>query len=208
MPRIIVSTGAAVIRELQLTKERTTLGRRPHNDIVIDHLAISGAHAVLHMTDGRAVEIEDLDSTNGTYVNSRPVKRQALHDGDLVELGKYKIHFLQEAQASLAAPAPAPTSATPARATPAPASAVIRILSGSAAGRELPLNKIVTTVGRPGLAVAAITRRQHGYVLAHVEGGADMLRLNGATVGPAPVPIKPGDRLTLAGTEMQFGLLA
>ena len=55
MPRMIVSIDGVVIKEVQLTKERTTLGRRPYNDIVIDNLAVSGEHAVIHMTKiGRA----------------------------------------------------------------------------------------------------------------------------------------------------------
>lgn len=80
MPRMIVSIDGVVIKEVQLTKERTTLGRRPYNDIVIDNLAVSGEHAAIHMMpDG--VEIEDLGSTNGTYVNAKAVKRQELRMG-------------------------------------------------------------------------------------------------------------------------------
>ena len=97
MPRMIVSIDGVVIKEVQLTKERTTLGRRPYNDIVIDNLAVSGEHAVLHMV-GNDVEIEDLGSTNGTYVNAKAVKRQELRNGDTVEVGKYKIRFLQDAE--------------------------------------------------------------------------------------------------------------
>ena len=98
MPRMIVSIDGVVIKEVQLTKERTTLGRRPYNDIVIDNLAVSGEHAAIHMVpDG--VEIEDLGSTNGTYVNAKAVKRQELRNGDTIEVGKYKIRFLQDADA-------------------------------------------------------------------------------------------------------------
>ena len=97
MPRMIVSIDSVVIKEVELTKERTTLGRRPYNDIVIDNLAVSGEHAVIHMADD-GVEIEDVGSTNGTYVNAKAVTRQELRNGDIVEVGKYKIRFLQEAE--------------------------------------------------------------------------------------------------------------
>jgi pSer/pThr/pTyr-binding forkhead associated (FHA) protein len=70
MPKMIVSIDGVVIKEVQLTKDRTTLGRRPYNDIVIDNLAVSGEHAVLQMT-GSEVHLEDLNSTNGTYVNGK-----------------------------------------------------------------------------------------------------------------------------------------
>ena len=215
MPRMIVSIDSVVIKEVKLTKERTTLGRRPYNDIVIDNLAVSGEHAVIHMTDD-GVEIEDLGSTNGTYVNAKAVTRQELRNGDIVEVGKYKIRFLQEAEGenfektmlvkpgmvspSMVAPRAA-AAATPQAAVPL--SAVIRVMSGAAAGREVALLKVVTTIGKPGVAVASITKRHQGHVLAHVEG-PDRPLLNGTPMGEAPVSLKHGDRITLAGTEMQF----
>jgi hypothetical protein len=79
----------------------------------------------------------------------------------------------------------------------------IKVLSGAAAGREVPLVKVVTTIGKPGVAVAAITKRPHGFVVAHVEGG-NKPTLNGAPIGAEPVTLKNGDLLELAGTQMQF----
>ncbi|HPH14526.1 MAG TPA: FHA domain-containing protein, partial [Burkholderiaceae bacterium] len=96
MPKMIVSIDGVVIKEVQLTKDRTTLGRRPYNDVVIDNLAVSGEHAVFQMT-GNDVFVEDLNSTNGTYVNGKAAKKQQLHHGDSVEVGKYKIRFVGEA---------------------------------------------------------------------------------------------------------------
>ena len=218
MAKMIVSIDGVVIKEVQLTKERTMLGRRPYNDIVIDNLAVSGEHAVMHMTE-HEVEVEDLGSTNGTYVNGKAIKRQVLRNGDTIEVGKYKIRFLQEEEDGgyektmifkpgmvpppiAPRPAPAAPAAAPAAAA-APLSAVIRVLSGAAAGREVALTKVVTTIGKPGVAVASITRRHHGFVLAHVEG-PDTPMHNGARIGQAPVPLHTGDMLELAGTEMQF----
>ena len=97
MPKMIIAIDGVVINEVELQKERTTLGRRPYNDVVIDNLAISGEHAVLHMPVlGGPVEIEDLQSTNGTYVNGTPIQRQVLRSGDVIEMGKYKIRFMQD----------------------------------------------------------------------------------------------------------------
>ena len=220
MAKMIVSIDGVVIKEVQLTKERTMLGRRPYNDIVIDNLAVSGEHAVMHMTE-HEVEVEDLGSTNGTYVNGKAIKRQVLRNGDTIEVGKYKIRFLQDEQdggyektmifkPGMVPPPPAPRpaaatapAAAPATASAAPLSAVIRVLSGAAAGREVALTKVVTTIGKPGVAVASITRRHHGFVLAHVEG-PDTPMHNGARIGQTPVPLHTGDMLELAGTEMQF----
>lgn len=217
MPKMIVSIDGVVIKEVQLTKERTMLGRRPYNDIVIDNLAVSGEHAVVHMNEqANEVEVEDLGSTNGTYVNGKAVKRQLLRNGDTVEVGKYKIRFLNDAEAEnyektmIFKPGmvPPPIPPRPAPAAPAPSgqaapAAAIRVLSGAAAGREVALTKVVTTIGKPGVAVASITRRHHGYVLAHVEG-PDTPLYNGNRIGMEPVPLHNGDRLELAGTIMQF----
>jgi pSer/pThr/pTyr-binding forkhead associated (FHA) protein len=222
MPKMIVSIDGVVIKEVQLTKDRTTLGRRPYNDIVIDNLAVSGEHAVLQLT-GNEVYLEDLNSTNGTYVNGKAVKKQLLQNNDTVEIGKYKIKFINEAPGATfektmifkpgmvpplnkpaAAGAPAAGAARPAAGAPeAAASASIKVLSGAAAGREVPLVKVVTTIGKPGVAVAAITKRPHGFVVAHVEG-SNKPTLNGEAIGPEPVTLKNGDMLELAGTQMQF----
>src|SRR4030095_1060487 len=167
MPKMIVSIDGVVIKEVQLTKDRTTLGRRPYNDIVIDNLAVSGEHAVLQMT-GNEVYLEDLNSTNGTYVNGKAVKKQLLQNSDTVEIGKYKIKYINEVAGptfektmiiKAGAVMPPPAARTAASAPAADLSGVkaaIKVLSGAAAGREVPLIKVVTTIGKPGVDVAAI----------------------------------------------------
>jgi hypothetical protein len=223
MPKMIVSIDGVVIKEVQLTKDRTTLGRRPYNDIVIDNLAVSGEHAVLQMI-GNDVFLEDLNSTNGTYVNGKAVKKQQLTHNDTVEVGKYKIKYVSDsggaafdktmvikggAVGAALTPPPAAsnsgmggiTSAAP-LGTEVP-NASIRVLSGAAAGREVALVKVVTTIGKPGVAVASITKRPHGFVVAHVEGQGKPT-LNGSVIGADPLTLKNGDVLELAGTQMQF----
>ena len=228
MPKMIVSIDGVVIKEAEISQERTTLGRRPYNDIVIDNLAVSGEHAVVHLHAASGiVEVEDIGSTNGTYVNGKAVQRQALRNGDTIEIGKYKVRFLSEeenhnyektmvfkpgmvppraaaaaVQTPTSAPMPMPPTPMPPHATP-PQMAAIRVLSGAAAGREVLLTKVVTTIGKPGVAVASITRRHHGFVLANVEG-PEMPALNGGAIGSEPVTLKNGDHLELAGTTMQF----
>ncbi len=214
MPKMIVSIDGVVIKEVQLTKDRTTLGRRPYNDIVIDNLAVSGEHAVIQLS-GNDVSLEDLNSTNGTYINGKAVKKQQLANNDTIEIGKYKIKYANEQQeegfertmiikaGATGMAAPAPSSMGGAPAAPAATTAAIKVLSGAAAGREVPLVKVVTTIGKPGVAVAAITKRPHGFVVAHVEG-ANKPTLNGSPIGAEPVTLKNGDVLELAGTQMQF----
>ncbi|HPM68511.1 MAG TPA: FHA domain-containing protein [Piscinibacter sp.] len=221
MGKLVVSLDGVVIKEVQITKDKTTLGRRPYNDIVIDNLAVSGEHAVLQMV-GADVFIEDLNSTNGTYINGKAVKKQLLSHNDTVEIGKYKIKYLVEdgtdyEKTMIMKPGTVPGSGGPQSYSPtvgfgasgfgslggstAPAS--IKVLNGAAAGREVMLTKVVTTVGKPGVQVASITKRPGGYVLAHVEG-ALRPTVNGSPVTGETVQLKNGDVVELAGTQMQF----
>jgi pSer/pThr/pTyr-binding forkhead associated (FHA) protein len=229
MAKLVVSLDGVVIKEVQLTKDKTTLGRRPYNDIVIDNLAVSGEHAVLQMV-GQDVFIEDLNSTNGTYINGRAVKKQLLQHNDTVEIGKYKIKYLVDDATDYektmvlkpgTLPPQAATAAGPRSgmggfsntvaassygglgAPQAVTAASIKVLSGAAAGREVALTKVVTTVGKPGVQVASITKRPGGYVFAHVEGAARPT-VNGSPVAAEPIHLKDGDVIELAGTQMQF----
>ncbi len=225
MGKLVVSLDGVVIKEVQLTKDKTTLGRRPYNDIVIDNLAVSGEHAVLQMV-GADVFIEDLNSTNGTYINGKAIKKQLLTHNDTVEIGKYKIKYLVDesgdyektmvmrpaAVAAAVASAPSPLQASPAAShasygslgTSAPVPpASIKVLNGAAAGREVTLTKVVTTVGKPGVQVASITKRPNGYAFAHVEG-ASKPSINGVPIVGDSVPLRNGDVIELAGTQMQF----
>ena len=220
MGKLVVSLDGVVIKEVQITKDKTTLGRRPYNDIVIDNLAVSGEHAVLQMV-GADVFIEDLNSTNGTYINGKAVKKQLLANNDVVEVGKYNIKFLLEDAVDYektmifkpgtqaASPAGTPSGfglpsafgALPAAASAMPAT--IKVLTGAAAGREVSLTNVVTTVGKPGVQVASITKRPSGYVFAHVEGGARPM-VNGEPLTAESVALRSGDVIELAGTQMQF----
>ena len=219
MGKLVVSLDNVVIKEFQITKERTTLGRRPYNDIVIDNLAVSGEHAVLTAAQND-VFIEDLNSTNGTYINGKAVKKQLLSNNDVVEIGKYRIKFMaDEAEdyektmilrpgAFGRAPVPLGAGTGGASVAPAPAPAPtgpasIKVLNGGAAGREVLLTKVVTTIGKPGVQVASVTKRPGGYVLSHVEG-ARRPNINGEPVGEDAVSLKHGDIIDLAGTQMQF----
>ena len=217
MGKLVVSLDGVVIKEVQITKDKTTLGRRPYNDMVIDNLAVSGEHAVLQMV-GSDVFIEDLNSTNGTYINGKAIKKQLLAHNDTVEIGKYKIKYLTDETPDYektmimrpgAAPPPPPafSPSQPPNSGFGPLGAVspasIKVLSGAASGREVTLTKVVTTVGKPGVQVASITRRPSGYVFAHVEGSARPV-VNGMPLASDSVPLRNGDVIELAGTQMQF----
>ena len=217
MGKLVVSLDAVVIKEVQITKDRTTLGRRPYNDIVIDNLAVSGEHAVLQML-GADVFIEDLNSTNGTYINGKAVKKQLLAHNDTVEIGKYKIKFLvadggdyeatQILRPGTQTQQPPGLQRNSGFGGPSGFGALgsvasIKVLNGAAAGGEVSLTKVVTTIGKPGVQVASITKRPTGYVFAHVEGAARPT-VNGNPLITETTQLRDGDVIELAGTQMQF----
>jgi len=240
MAKLIMSLDNAVIREVSLEKERVTIGRKAHNDIQIDNLAVSGEHALI-VTILNDSFLEDLGSTNGTLVNGNPVKKHILQNNDIIEIGKYKLKFVSEAPAGatsvadfektmvLRAPmgkaaveaAPAgfgDTQVNPAATTQSQPphvvasagkqsekSAAIQILTGPSAGKELELTKNLTTLGKPGVQVAVITRRPHGYFITHVEG-ATLPVVNGKPLDAQAHQLNDHDVIELAGVKMEFFL--
>ena len=218
----VAQLDGVVSRQVQLTNDRTTLGRRPYNDVVLDHLAVSGEHAVL-LLDGAQVSIEDLDSTNGTFVNGRAVKRQAIGSDDVIEIGRYQLTLERDGTGASQLDEPAQRAGEPrarheerreeeASASPAtviaPAGhdavpASVKVLSGPAAGRELRLDKPVTTLGLPGVTIASISRHGGAFVLLHSEG-PQAPTVNGTPLGTQPMTLHNGDLIGVAGSELRF----
>jgi hypothetical protein len=241
--KLILSMDGAVMKEYPLNKERTTIGRKPHNDIVIDNLAVSSEHAAI-VTILNDSFLEDLDSTNGLAVNGTPTKKHFLQNNDVIEIGKYKLKYLndQPTQTSAAdfektmvlrapvkvspseAAAKSPLDVTATRKTEAvitsqfnatgsgitaepaggtPPAALVQILNGPNSGKELELVKNLTTLGKPGVQVAVLARRPHGYFITHVEGGS-FPTVNGSSIGEQPHQLRDHDLIELAGVKMEF----
>ena len=206
MPQLVLSIEGVEIRRVNLQKQRTTLGRKPHNDIVLADLVVSGEHCAFNLEGLADVYVEDLRSTNGTYLNGQMVRKQKLRDHDVITVGRIHIEYL-----SAAAPGDfGQTTAMPlgGASTYGQAAAIhasLRVLSGSSTGLEMPVVKAVTTFGKPGIAIVAISHRRNGYYVAVMEGGDGPL-LNARPIGADPVPLGDGDELELAGTRMRFCL--
>jgi pSer/pThr/pTyr-binding forkhead associated (FHA) protein len=229
MARLVLSLDEQVLAEYNMSRERYTVGRLPDNDIRIDNPAVSGHHALIINILNDSF-LEDLNSTNGTYVNGRLIKKHALQHGDVITVGHHSLRFidgdLEEPEdefertmvigASEAArlkvppaPPPAPPPAAQAGGWKLPGvlpKAKLQVLNGQFAGRELELVKTLTTLGRPGVQVAAITRRADGYYIVHVESGrdGDYPLVNGTPIGPQAHLLKDNDVVQLAGVKMGF----
>ena len=219
MAKLILSMDGLVLKEIALAKERMSIGRKPSNDIQIDNLAISGEHAAV-VTILNDSFLEDLNSTNGTLVNGQPAKKHFLKNGDVIELGKYKLKYVVDQapqldagdfeqaasaavkNAGVATPAGLPSSASSYAAL---VCGVMQILNGANAGRQLELTKTLTTLGKPGVQVAVIARRPHGYFITHVEG-AQYPRVNGLAIDAQAHALADHDVVEIAGIKMEFFL--
>ena len=229
MAKLILSMDGLVLKEIMLDKERLSIGRKPHNDIQIDNLAISGEHAVV-VTILADSFLEDLNSTNGTLVNGQPIKKHFLRANDVIELGKYKLKYMPETPA--AQPVESDVAARRAAAVKTPGDlklaptevgvrsnvgmssrptavppAAIQLLNGPNAGKELALQKTLTTIGKPGTQVAVIARRPHGYFITHVEGTSFPV-VNGEQLDAQAHPLGDHDVIEIAGIKMEFFLKA
>ena len=229
MAKLLFSLEGTFLGEFPLDKETITIGRRPSNDIHIDNLAVSGQHAVIK-TIGKDAFLEDLGSTNGTLVNRKKIQQHILQQDDVISLGKYQLRYVSENvsgaakagitaasqqavtnQAVSAKPANDPSDNIPAaKARPVkPAepqiTGRIRVLSGLNIGKEIVLNKALTTLGKPGLQVAVVTKRHQGYVITHVEGQKHPT-VNGKPIGVQAHALNDHDVIELAGVKMEFSL--
>lgn len=237
--KLILSFNDETLGEFPLDGEDLAIGRRPENDIHIDNLSVSGRHARV-MTIAGSSFLEDLDSTNGTFVNGKKISKHPLSDGDLITIGTHSLRFEETAQpkrggdASFAetivigadqtsALRQAATEAEAARAhqadtesrDPAASStasanvgpARVRLLGDAGPGKEMPLSKALTTLGRPGVQVAAISRRHNGDFIVHVDGGdGDERRpiVNGDKIGVRSQLLHDQDVIEIAGVKLQY----
>lgn len=208
MPQLVASVEGVEIMRARLTKPKTTLGRKRHNDIVFDNMVVSGEHCVFELQGSDDVFVEDLGSTNGTYLNGHMIRsRELLHDRDFVVVGNFRVEYL----ATDAAKPRLVSDDTRAMSldslgfpgTGGVRLACLKILSGSSAGLEVPVVKAVTTFGQPGVSVISISHRRDGYYVTAMEGKIAAL-LNGKEMGKDAQLLADNDVLDLAGTKMRF----
>jgi len=268
MPKLIVSLDQKVIEEIPIEKEIITIGRRTDNDLCLDNLAISGYHSQISTVLDDCF-LEDLESTNGTFVNSEIVKKHALKDGDIIDIGNHRIKYVNHLASSSAnsefektlimtatserknslkedqdvkdledsidqvddgadataddltrdnierlmvakkkQAASTENDVDELQINSKSASAKIgriQILNGKNSGKEIALDKSLTTVGKPDVAVVGITKRDLGYFIIHVDGNKDTpSKLNGEIISGKAVPIEAHDIIDVAGIKLEF----
>ena len=216
MARLILTHNGAAIREYRLEKERTTVGRKPLNDIVLEGDAtVSGEHAVFLKL--QHIYVEDLGSTNGVLLNGKKVNKRQLNHGDSVKIGRHELKFVDDSAKQFertviispdAVPKAMGAVVSPTSAAAAIAKrATVKVLNGTKTGEQIILSKAYTTVGTPGTQVAVIARRGAQYHLMQMRGvGSSSLPplLNNQPVGAESTPLKHGDIIEVASTKLQF----
>jgi len=232
MASIEIRFNGEVVEKLPLDKETMNIGRKNDNEIHLDNLAVSSHHARI-ITILNDSFIEDTNSTNGTYLNGALIKKQVLKDGDIIKIGKHEIKYINEESAvgedfektmiinpdadgmqetegskdidrSVGKIVAEITSADSGKKSQPVAR--VRLLSGTNTGRELELTKVLTTLGKPGVQVAAITRRPSGYFLIHIDGGDNGKRplVNNSEIGSRAQELHSNDEIEVAGVKMVF----
>jgi pSer/pThr/pTyr-binding forkhead associated (FHA) protein len=222
MAKLVLRREDGGTTEFDLNKDRVTIGRRNDNDICLPNSAVSAEHAVI-VTILNDSFLEDLGSTNGTFVNGKPVKRHFLQGDDLIEIGRHRLTFQLNAPVAAsngketheAAPTDIGTATSPVPVTPSlgdalPAdldagqtAAMLLVLNGTRSGQELVLNKDLMSLGKAGVQVVTITKRPHGYFLTHVEG-KNTPTVNGKQLETQTYPLYSNDIIELGGVKLQF----
>ena len=223
MAKLIVKLDTDVIDHIELRQGDMKIGRRPGCDVFLDNLAVSGEHANI-FTIGDDSFIQDLNSTNGTFINNKRITKHHLRTGDSIAIGKYSLVYMTERQPErddfaktvVIGPGAAPASASPPVAAPSHAAAtpttaplrqqaMLLFTTGPSNGKRIDLTKTVTNLGKTGKRAGTITQTAEGYMLA---GGteAEQPKLNGRVVGAEPMRLRSGDIIEVAGTRLQFHL--
>lgn len=225
MAHLIITLKEKLVGEYPIDKDKLTLGRKPNNHICLNHLAVSGHHSqIITVLDSSF--LEDLNSTNGTYVNSRLVKKHALEHGDLINIGDYRIKFVNESaditqefdddileqtillspdEASEALQAPIPPRKVETPPIPKEPQGNLQVLNGKSAGLILNLEKSLTTFGLPKIAIAGITKRGDKHFLVHVQGSHENITLlNGDPVKEKATLLEENDIIEVANVKLEF----
>ena len=214
--KLILTLDGSILREHAIDRDAITIGRRHGNDIQLNDITVSGRHALVSEVGGR-VYVEDLGSTNGTLVNGKPVRKQFLKHGDVIQVGAHQLAYFDpqvEYQETMFIKAemadtqvlPGLVAAPSVKGQPL---AATRLLNGPMANTVWEMRKPFNTVGYKGMLLAVIARGVDGYSIAEVRSikskrATDIPLVNGQQIGKTPRPLKEHDLIEIAGVRMEF----
>jgi len=225
MAKLVLSRGGSIVHQCLLDKERVHVGKRPHNQVVIDDPGVNDEHAVI-IPVGNDHILENLESASGTFVNGSRVVRHILQHGDVMQFGAFSLRYLnprasadrdlertmliaglreridaaQRESGRLAEAVRVPAARLPRIHFP---KGTMNVIAGRRAGDTITLDRVVATFGRPGNALAVVTRRPHGYFITHVEGRR-YPRVNRRPIGKEARLLRHGDVIEVADEQLEF----
>ncbi|NDP42488.1 MAG: FHA domain-containing protein [Aromatoleum sp.] len=225
MAKLVLSKDGVAVHQCWLDKDRLTVGRGTGNDVVIDDPAASREHAAITCVGNDHI-VEDLQSSNGTFVNGTRIIRHILQHGDVVEFGALHLRYVNprasadvDLERTMLIPglqrggddlSPAPDSQDADDGVPSARAARVhfprgrvKVLAGARAGSTIELDRVVAAFGKGGHRLAVVTRRPHGYFITHVEGRR-YPRVNHQSIGAEPHPLRNGDVIDIADESLEF----
>jgi hypothetical protein len=227
MAKILVKFKDAVLKEIPLEKEVTTIGRKEGNDVVIDNIGVSGFHAKI-VREGDYYAVEDMNSLNGTFVDGKKISKVILNSGNVILVGKHTLEFISEMKQQpeqktqqmrgismdeTMVIAPLEQEKILASTEKLEVLGGFIVVEGSTDMGEYELKDRVTTIGKDDSALiklkgffapkiaALVNRRKEGYFIS--PSGKKPLKINGEEVDHR-YDLKDGDIVEVAGVKMQF----
>lgn len=229
MPKLILKFEAAVIKEVPFNSSVLTIGRKPDNDLVIDHPAVSGHHCKI-MLQGDTYFVEDLNSTNGTMVNGKKIIKAGLHNQDTIGVAKHTLVFIDERpvsaqeiaqafeSAEMQTPSPSAVESAkpdhPETAAPPPISAVdmgkvagLRVTEGVVDQVEYTLTESSTYIGksdRVTIKIKGMMAPEVAAMVAKKSNGYFLVAIKDGYPKVNGMPVQ-GERLLNAGDIIEVG---
>lgn len=202
-------------RRIQLTPGRTTIGRRSDNVVVISDRTVSGHHAVIIVEDNQVI-LEDLGSSNGTFIDHRKITMPyKLSDDEHIKIGMCNLIFSMKrtdseldenkpfASSTLNVDAVNNAFKPTAYAKKTVSNAYLEFINGWKPGiTRLELDKTVNPIGRLGTGVAAISFGRNGWALSYVDGINPLH--NGNIVNKESVLLQSGDIIEVGDLKVRF----
>ena len=225
--KLIVTKDNQEITQVHLERTVVTLGRKHINDLHLDDPSVSGTHAKI-LTVGNDSFIEDLGSTNGTFVNDKQVGKSPLKDQDKIKVGEFELRYLndvasvdddmektvilQAGSIVMQDPEKAASPSVAASATPnqspvqvqTEGQAKLTVVDGPSKGKSLTLSKIITRVKGPKGQSSVISKKDDGYHLLNTLTPELAPSVNGTTVEVGSTKLNDGDIIAMGSNQLQF----
>ncbi len=220
--KLIISKNGREVNQIHLERTVVNIGRKQVNDLHLDDLSVSGTHAKI-LTVGNDSFIEDLNSTNGTFLNGNRITKSALTNNDVVKIGEYELRYqndvasvdsdmektviLQAGAVTMADPEKAKAAAAPAAAAPADdGGAKLTVVNGPSKGKFLVLSKLLTRVKGPQGQSNMISKKDDGYYLLNTLPESLAPSINGKVAGVGSIKLNDGDVISMGDSQLRFSL--